>query len=188
MTSTDKYHDFLAIDATEHLKNALQHFFTNNHNKYKFSLTKKHYDGTARTSDFTDAKQFFKIIMDTDLVTNKIITLYKTNQGYRYLFKKEYFQQVQRMIRTQKRTQVRTTAENTTPSTTNKSRSTSKEFPRKTSPFLEAMNTLTDTSDDDTQPDSRKTESPILIPDQIAATTTVQTDNPKENNESHEET
>ena len=121
MTSTEDYHDFSAIDATEHLKNALEHYFTNNHNKYKFSLVKKHYDETAQTSDFTDAKQFFKIITGTDLVTNKIITSYKTAQGYRYLFKKEYFQQVKRMVQTKKRTQVRTAADNTTPSTTNKS-------------------------------------------------------------------
>ena len=67
------------------------------------------------------------IIMGTDLVTNKIITSYKTAQGYRYLFKKEHFHQVQRMIRTPKCSQVWADADTTTPGTTNKSRSKHKE-------------------------------------------------------------
>ena len=87
MTSMEDYHDFSAIDATDHLKNALQHFFKDDRNKYKFSLAKRHYDGITKTSDFTDSKSLFKIIMGKDLVTNKIITSYKTTQGYQYLFK-----------------------------------------------------------------------------------------------------
>ena len=127
MTSMEDYHDFSAIDATDHLKNALQHFFKDDRNKYKFSLAKRHYDGITKTSDFTDSKSLFKIIMGTNLVTNKIITAHKTTQGYRYLFKKEHFQQVQRMSRTQKRSQIRADADTTTPGTTNKSRSKHKE-------------------------------------------------------------
>ena len=43
---------------------------------------------------FNDSKRLFKIVMGTDLVTNKQIMPYKTTQGYRYLFKKDFLQQV----------------------------------------------------------------------------------------------
>ena len=169
MTSTEHYHDFSALDATEHLKHALQHFFSDDRNKYKYSLALKHYNGIKSTEDFTDSKQLFKIIMGTDLVTNKLITSYKTPQGFRYLIKKEHFQQIQRMIRTKKRTQIRSNTDTLTPNTTNKSKTTSKDFFRKTSPFLEAMQTLSDTSDDDTQSDTKKPESPPLLPETLPA-------------------
>ena len=51
-----------------------------------------------------------------------------------------------------------------------------KDIFRKTSSFLEAMHTLSDTSDDDTQSDTKKAESPSLIPDPIPTNNTIQTD------------
>ena len=183
MTSTEHYHDFSALDATEHLKHALQHFFSDDRNKYKYSLAQRHYDGIKSTADFTDSKQLFKIIMGTDLVTNKLITSYKTSQGFRYLIKKDYFQQLQRMIRTAKRTQVRQDADRSTPNTTNKARSTTKDYFRKTSPFLEAMQTLTDTSDEETQSDTKKSTSPTLLPEPITTVPDNAPDDPDIDNE-----
>ena len=135
MTSTDDYHDFSAIDATEHLANALHHFFHDESRKYKFALVNKHYEEATGNKEYADSKRLFKIILGTDIVTNKLITSYKSTQGYRYLFKKDYFQQIQRMIRNRKRTQTR--EKDTSHSST------------KRSPFIEAMNQLNDTSDDD---------------------------------------
>ena len=79
------------------------------------------------------------------------------------------------MIRTQKRSQVRADADTTTPSATNKSRSKQKESVRKTSPFLEAIKNLTDTSNDDTKPDTNQDESPNLLLNQVPNVMDVQT-------------
>ena len=55
--------------------------------------------------------------MGTDLVTNKQIMPYKTTQGYRYLFKKDFLQQVQRIQQTNRHTLLRDTSTPKTSST-----------------------------------------------------------------------
>ena len=82
MTLKEDYHDFSAIDDTEHLKNVLQHFFSDDHNKYKYSLAKQHYNEIEQISNFADSKRLFKILMGTDLVTKKLITSCKTPQDF----------------------------------------------------------------------------------------------------------
>lgn len=95
MTSKEDYNDFSALDAAEHLTHALKYCFENHKHKYKFGLAKKHNDNISQNNNFNDSKRLFKIVMGTYLVTNKQITSYKTPQGYRYLFKKDFLQQVQ---------------------------------------------------------------------------------------------
>ena len=157
MKPGDDYEDFSALDAVEHLSNALQYFFANDCHKYKFFLAKQHYEHTLRTSEYTDSKRLFKIVMGTDLVTNKLVSLYETNQGYRYVFKKDYFQQIQHMVHNNKRTQLRAN----TPATNTSNLSSNKRLP-----FIEAMNNLTNTSDEESKTNETDMESPPLLPTQ----------------------
>ena len=134
MKNNNTYHDFSALDAPEHLSNSLRHFFSDTRHTYKFGIAKRHYDELRQQGGFAEAKNLFKIISGTNLITNKIITSYKTDQGYRYLIKKDFLQDVQRTIRNDNRTQRREERSN---------------LPTPRSPFLDAMKDLQDTSDED---------------------------------------
>ena len=68
-----------------------------------YSLPKKHFDNIKKSNTFADARRYFTIITDTNLVTNKIVSSYCTNQGTRYLLCKDYHQLIERMTCKNKR-------------------------------------------------------------------------------------
>ena len=85
------YFDFSDLDVNQHFIDILKHFFTNEHNPYKYTLAKKHFETCQRSSNFTPTKRLFTIITGTNLVTTKMIMTYKTTQGPRYKIKKIFF-------------------------------------------------------------------------------------------------
>ena len=97
------YFDFSDLDANQHFIDILKYFFTNEHNPYKYTLAKKHFEACQQSSDFTTTKRLFTIITGTNLVTTKMIMTYKTTQGPRYKIKKSFLQLVQRQSRNDKR-------------------------------------------------------------------------------------
>ena len=107
MERDENYYDYSAIDAPEHLLQALEHFFDTEQNPYKFTLPKKHFNALKRDSDFPDAHRIFKIITGTTLVTNKTVQRYRTSQGLRYMINKEFSQNARRAQRAQRRTEIR---------------------------------------------------------------------------------
>ena len=146
MKTTDDYYDYPALDAPEHLTQALRHFFKEDRNKYKFAIAHRHYEELTKLHSYVDSKRISKIISGTNLVMNKLVTSYKTDQGYRYLIKKDYLQTVQRMIRNENRAKIREDERNTPAKSAKKS------------PFIQAMKELQDTSDEDTSADEKETD------------------------------
>ena len=131
MERDENYYDYSAIDAPEHLLQALEHFFETEQNPYKFTLPKKHFTALKRDFDFPDANRIFKIITGTTLVTNKTILRYRTAQGLRYMINKEYSQNARRTQRAQRRTKLREITETTPPS--------NEQVPSKTPPFVQLL-------------------------------------------------
>ena len=107
MERNENYYNYSAIDAPEHLLQALEYFFDTEQNPYKFTLPKKHFNAFKRDSDFPDANRIFKIITGTTLVTNKTILRYRTAQGLQYMITKEFSQNARRNQHAQRRTKVR---------------------------------------------------------------------------------
>ena len=68
MERNKDYDDFLALDAPDHLRQALQQYFQQKYYQYKFSLAKKHLNQLLERNDYADAATIFKIITGTDLV------------------------------------------------------------------------------------------------------------------------
>ena len=144
MNPNNEYHDYSTLDAPQHLSHALQYFFSQKRNAYKFALAKKHYKDIKQLDEFISAARLFKIVTGTDLVTKKHILQYRTTQGMRYLVKKEYAQSYQRDLRNARRTNKRDAS---TPMIDNS---------QPTSPFVQLMiSKLDDSSDDESRPSSQ---------------------------------
>ena len=126
MDNRDNYFDYSHLDAPDVLQNVLTYYFTNDIKVKTFPLPKRHFDEILRSHTYVDARQYFRIITGTDLVTKKVVSSYKTDNGVRYLVRKDYFQLIQRMQRMQKRS---TTQVQKDPPTS-----------RKQSPFMELAN------------------------------------------------
>ena len=101
------YHDYSHRDAPHILDQVLTYFFLDENNVKTYSLPKKHFDNIKVGDTFANARRYFTIITGTNLVTNKIVTSYRTSQGTRYLVRKDYYQLVERMMRKEKREQIR---------------------------------------------------------------------------------
>ena len=166
----DDYTDLSALDAPTILTNTLRHFFSNNRNVYEYGLAHKHFMELEQKSDFATSKTLFEIIMGTNLVANKLITSYKTDQGFRYLIKKDYFQQVERMIRTNNRSRKR--MDSTTPRSSI-AHTTPKRSPSTTtlSPFIQAMQDIDDTSSDENTQSDDESATAKTIPESFPDTT-----------------
>ena len=102
-TFDNEYFDYSELDVNQHFIHILNHFFNNTRNPYKYSLAKKHYEACKKSPDFTPTSRLFNIITGTNLVTTKMIMMYKTPQGKRYKIKKSYLQLIQRQQRTEDR-------------------------------------------------------------------------------------
>ena len=103
MDNRNDYFDYSHLDAPDVLQQVLSYYFTNAIKVKNYALPKRHFDEILRSHTYVDARRFFRIITGTDLVTKKIISSYKTDNGVRYLVRKEDYQQIQRMQRVQKR-------------------------------------------------------------------------------------
>ena len=57
MRNNDIYQDFSALDAPEHLTNALRHFFNDRRHTYKFGIAKRHYDDLQHKGGYAEARQ-----------------------------------------------------------------------------------------------------------------------------------
>ena len=55
MERNKDYDDFSALDAPDHLLQALQQYFQQKRYQYKFSLAKRHLDQLLESNDFADA-------------------------------------------------------------------------------------------------------------------------------------
>ena len=158
-TIPNEYYEYSALDAPTYLLNILHYFFTSDSNKYKFTKAKLAYNNICQNDDFATARKLFDVITGTNLVTKKTITSFKSTQGQRYLIRKDYYQNVQRMLRTERRTQAKAPKQPHTPRTSS----------AKKSPFLQAITDLQDTSDEDDNTDieasSKLSQSPNLLPD-----------------------
>ena len=155
MERNKDYDDYSALDAPDHLIQALQQYFQQKRYQYKYSLAKKHLDQLLERNEYADAATIFKIITGTDLITNKRILQYRTTQGMRYLIRKGFAQSAQRDSRQQRRTGLST------------------KTPDNRSPFMKLMNNKTpldDTSDEESEnashpkPSPDKTEVPTEKP------------------------
>ena len=102
-TLENEYFDYSELDVNQHFIQILHHFFNNGRNPYKYSLAKKHYEACQKSPDFTPTSRLFNIITGTNLITTKMILMYKTPQGKRYKIKKSYLQLIQRQQRTDNR-------------------------------------------------------------------------------------
>ena len=173
----DGYNDFSALDAPPHLTHTLQYFFTDTRNVYDYGLAHKHFTDIITQSEFATSKKLFKIIMGTNLVTNKLVMSYKTDQGFRYMIQKVYFQQVERMVRTTNRSIKRQDTD--TNFGTQTPRSQAQSTSNTLSPFIRAMNEIEDTSSDDDSHSAAQTDSTDLSPsiiDPVQQTTPSVTD------------
>ena len=99
MDNRNDYFDYSHLDAPDVLQQVLSYYFTNAIKVKNYALPKRHFDEILRSNTYVDARWYFRIITDTNLVTKKIISSYKTDNGVRYLVQKEYYQQIQRMQR-----------------------------------------------------------------------------------------
>ena len=148
MERNKEYDDFSALDAPDHLLQALQQYFLQKRYQYKFSLAKKHLDQLLERNEYADATKIFKIITGTDLVTNKHILQYRTTQGMRYLIKKGFAQSAQRDLRQQRRSEL-----------INKT-------PDNRSPFLQLMKNKTPLDDSSDEESTKSPKSTQPSPDQ----------------------
>ena len=89
------------------LDQVLTYFFLDEKNITTYSLPKKHFNNIKKSNTFLDTRRYFTIISGTNLVTNKIVSSYRTNQGTQYLLCKDYHQLIERMTRKNKREMVR---------------------------------------------------------------------------------
>ena len=135
----------------------LRIYFLDNNNITTYSLPKKHFDNIKKSNTFADTRRYFTIITGTDLVTNKIVSSYRTNQGTRYLLRKDYHQLIERMTRKNKREMVR---QSQFPP---KQHSRSSSSPQK-SPFVEYLKiqNYNDDSSDDNNGSLPKSDQPIV--------------------------
>ena len=164
MTTKQNFKDFSALDAQEHLLNALHYFFSDQRHRYQHSKALRHYTALCDKNEFATSKTLFKIITGTNLVTNQTVTSHKTTQGQRYFIRNDFFQQVQRHQRLSNRNNNIST--NTTRTTTQKTPPVSTKSTA--SPFLQLQD-LQDTSDeeeeDETKTDSLTKQFPKLLTD-----------------------
>ena len=107
-TQDKEYIDYSHQDAPNILDQVLTYFFLDENNTRTYSLPKKHFDNIKNSNTFANARRYFTIITGTNLVTNKIVSSYRTNQGTRYLLRKDYHQLIERMARKDKREMLRT--------------------------------------------------------------------------------
>ena len=168
MTQWQPYDEYSTLDAPEHLLNVLHYFFTSDSNAYKYTKAKQKYNEICNNDNLATERKVFDITTGTNLVTNKTVTTYKSTQGQRYLIRKDYYQNAQRLQRNTKRSKSKAPS---TPRPSQKS-STQKHSPKK-SPFLQAINDLQDTSDDDSKQDDDEnksistTQSPALLSETV---------------------
>ena len=158
MKSNEKdYIDYSHQDAPDILDKVLTYFFLDDNDITTYSLPKKHFDNIKKSNTFADTRRYFTIITGTDLVTNKIVSSYRTNQGTRYLLRKDYHQLIERMTRKNKREMVR---QSQFPP---KQHSRSSSSPQK-SPFVEYLKiqNYNDDSSDDNNGSLPKSDQPIV--------------------------
>ena len=146
-TIPNEYYEYSALDAPTYLLNILHYYFTSDSNKYKFTKARLAYNDVCKNNDFATARKLFDIITGTNLVTKKTVTSFKSTQGQRYLIRKDYYQNVQRMLRTERRSQAKAPKPFSPPSQRPHTPCTTS---TKKSPFLQAITDLQDTSDEDT--------------------------------------
>ena len=134
---TKQYHEYSALDAPEYLLNVLRYLFTSDNSKYKFTKTKLAYIDICKHNKFSTALTNFDIITGTDLITNKMVTSYKSAQCRQYLIRKDYYQNFQQMLRTEKRTQAKDHKPTSTPKKQHTKRGSTKK-----SPFIQDISDL----------------------------------------------
>ena len=158
MKSHDKdYIDYSHQDAPNILHQVLTYFFLDENNVSTYSLPKKHFDNIKTSNTFANARRYFTIITGTNLVTNKIVSSYRTNQGTRYLLRKDYHQLIERMARKDKREMLRN-------SQSSLKQQQSSPSSQQKSPFLEYLEVQTyddNSSSDDNEPVSN-TDQPVV--------------------------
>ena len=101
---TDDYVIFTPQEATNHLFDVLDYFFSDSTNVTRYPLPKKHYDTALQKRRFYNANRLFQIISGTNLVNKKHVLTHKTPAGTQYLLHKHYHQRIQRHFRTVQRT------------------------------------------------------------------------------------
>ena len=156
-TQDKEYIDYSHQDAPNILDQVLTYFFLDENNTRTYSLPKKHFDNIKNSNTFANARRYFTIITGTNLVTNKIVSSYRTNQGTRYLLRKDYHQLIERMARKDKREMLRTS--HSSPKQQQSSSSSQQK-----SPFVEYLENQNydDNSSSDESNSVSKTDQPIV--------------------------